>query len=59
MSFHFCHIRFCYIKFQIGYIRFVISDCVISKSVISKGPSPSNSIQPRNSSVLIQKSDNA
>ena len=39
-SFHLCHIRFCYIKFQVGYIRFVISDSVISKSVISKGPSP-------------------
>ena len=32
--------KFCYIKFQFGHIRFVISESVILKSVISKGPSP-------------------
>ena len=42
INFHFCSIRFRYIKFQIRYIRFVLSVSVISKSVISKGPSPNS-----------------
>ena len=42
IHFHLCSPRFRYIKFLFCYIRFVLSDSVISKSVISKGPSPSS-----------------